>query len=1257
MVAADVTPPCCHEAPAVCEPEKAAVPECAALESWIERYVEAAPDQRDALEAEGVALAEKRQEVMTRLIEANPERALQNAVPMVARKQLPQRVLALVEERVSGRADFETAVTTPLQRKDKPQVSRDAMLKGKRYQAYVYGKRTWLSSEKNVLMHGIAIGNKLAVHESPVRVLEDGEIPDANAPIGNPDKRCPVSGNVASRGVDAGGTIWYVCQHGHIEALTETQLMGGEGGSGQIAAAGPGINKTGANTLLYVRVDFSDKPGEPVTVANAQSSMSVVNSFFQDNSYGMCSINTTVTTQVYRLPQTAAYYANAFGALINDATNAANAHYSTNNYNLLVVASAYLGNGAAGQGYVGQRGCAVYGYFDLRVTAHELGHNFGVWHANYWTGDPTSGTSGGNEEYGDSYDVMGFGDNSGLLHFNAQFKRTFGWLSSGQVRSVSSSGTYRVHAFDQGALGSNFGALTVAKPGDASNRVYWVAMRQKITGNFYLMNGVDLHWAPWGSSAGGTHLLDTTYGSGGGKGDAAILVGRTFSDTTSGVHITPIAKNATTPASLDVVVNIGSFAGNGAPSGTINASNSTPPANTNITLTANASDPNGDAMSYSWNFGDGSISSNNSASQTKAWGVNGTYTVYCDVYDMKGGKTTLSKVITVGGTGNNPPTASFTANPTTGTAPLTVNFNASASSDSDGTIASYSWNFGNGQTGSGVTASQTFATGTYTVTLTVTDNGGASSSTTRTVTAVPSTPELLVHWKLDEGSGATATDSSGKANHGSIANGPAWVSGTSGSALNMDGANDYVITPQLNNPTPAVTLAAWIKPNAAGGVVFSELGQGSVNTGWHDSQIEVQTNGTLKVAVWTGGVTSISVGTVNVGAWNHVALTYDGSTLRGYLNGSLGGSTAAAKQNPGALYYAVGAPDSTSQGNGAAFSGTIDEVRIYSGALTAAEIAALATLSNQPPVANFTANPTSGNAPLAVSFNGTSSTDSDGTIVSYAWNFGDGTTGSGATTSHIYSAGTWTATLTVTDNGGATNSKSTTINVANPPPPPTPLAIASGPTATPNPAKAGQNVTFTATATGGTQPYTWTWNFGDGSSAGSAGTAVHAYSAVGTYTMTLTVRDSAGASVQKSLSVTIKRRSGKSGALNVSKVAGTLNYTSSGKDAIQIVGSLDESVNLAGQEVTVDVNGQAVTFSIDARGTGKSGLSSIKIKGNSFQVTLKNQSLSAALQADTKAVSGSVEVNVDVGVGEDGFEGSASVSLTNRPGKSGKLRK
>ncbi len=111
-------------------------------------------------------------------------------------------------------------------------------------------------------------------------------------------------------------------------------------------------------------------------------------------------------------------------------------------------------------------------------------------------------------------------------------------------------------------------------------------------------------------------------------------------------------------------------------------------------------------------------------------------------------------------------------------------------------------------------------------------------------------------------------------------------------------------------------------------------------------------------------------------------------------------------------------------------------LRVYDsrGAIGTAGITIHVLSTNQPPLANASATPTSGSAPLTVAFSSAGSSDPDGTIVGYHWDFGDAVGSANvANLSYTYSyAGTYTATLTVTDNNNVSSSDSVVINVAQP---------------------------------------------------------------------------------------------------------------------------------------------------------------------------------------------------------------------------------
>jgi len=175
-------------------------------------------------------------------------------------------------------------------------------------------------------------------------------------------------------------------------------------------------------------------------------------------------------------------------------------------------------------------------------------------------------------------------------------------------------------------------------------------------------------------------------------------------------------------------------------------------------------------------------------------------------------------------------------------------------------------------------------------------------------------------------------------------------------------------------------------------------------------------------------------------------------------------------------------------------------------------------LFNDPPTAVVTANPTAGPSPLTVAFDASGSTDS-GAIVTYAWSFGDGTTGTGVTTSHTYTlVGSFTAVVTVTDNFGATDTASIGITVSEP----LNESPAASFTATPDSGAAPLTVQFNAGASSdpdGTIA-SYAWDFGDGDSATGA-TATHTYAMAGVYVALLTVTDDEGTSDTTDRTITV----------------------------------------------------------------------------------------------------------------------------------------
>ena len=629
-----------------------------AFRDWAVSYEEAPTSQAKAeLELKGVELARQRRQELAALIQSDPERALDLAVPFAVRRALPASIVQLLEERVSGRGTLAVLAALAEEGKESQVVPtfRTATLGGAEYKAFVYGRRLGEPTRTDLPLNGIAVGNLFAVNENPLRVLGPAEAAAVRSKISDPI--CAISGssselNNEEVAGEVGDQPVFFCRQIHAVQLND-RLIAAESGSGPAGAGGDAPEASpwteGQKGLILIRVDFADLAGVPFADSTGTNLITGLNNFYTEMSYGRASFRLagagSDVTPTFRMPQPASWYGtnDNYNQLRTDARNAATAAgYVLSNYDRdLICFGSVPGWGWAGLGYVGAAGVWLRNSFSTGTAGHELGHNCGLNHASFWDTSGRSVTGAGAPvEYGDSFDTMGAAS-AGNNHFNVRYKSYLNWLRTNETLTVTTNGLYRIFAQDDPRIAGLRG-LRIPKN---SNTNYWVEFRQKFTSNKWMMSGATLRWAQNGNQK--SLLLDTTPGSTDAKNDSALVIGRTFSDRDDGIHITPVGKGNTSPESLDVVVNLGAFPLNTPPSVTIaaNATNAAPGGTLNFS--ASGTDADGDALAYYWDFGDGNFGTN-SATASKSWSAAGEYVVRCVVSDMKGAEASDALVVTVG---------------------------------------------------------------------------------------------------------------------------------------------------------------------------------------------------------------------------------------------------------------------------------------------------------------------------------------------------------------------------------------------------------------------------------------------------------------------------------------------------------------------------------------------------------------------------------------------------------------------------------
>ncbi|HYE05982.1 MAG TPA: hypothetical protein VEL07_10745, partial [Planctomycetota bacterium] len=496
-------------------------------------------------------LAQARRRVLARLVRDDPRSALAHAIPRGRRAAIAPAVDGLLEEEISAEGTY-SVIATNTGEPGRRSVRRTAVIGGRTYEVSTFERGLAQGSSERRSLHGIAIDGVLALSPDRLRHLRPDETPSPDKRLAEP--ACPVSGKLAGANqesadgdddilVESGDTVYPLCSALHAEDL-EARLADQEGGAAPSGNAPPQASawSIGTKTLLYIIARFPEEVGSngqpvwPATISQAQSATLTCSNLLSASSYGLTRLEPTFVQVT--MPNPKSYYqSRADGYVLGEARTAATGlGYNAFAYDLDVVLYSGIW-GFQGQAYVGARGCWLQNT-SPGVMLHELGHNLGLWHANAWISPSVIG-AGTNQEYGDHHSGM-----SGQLgnQFNAYERWTMGWLAEGNVRTVAASGTHRLIGCDvrPPAAGELF-ALRVTKDRE---RDYWISHRDSLN-NAWARSGVLLHWDAWsisgiGHSNGGGNLLDTTPSSTNGRKDAALIYGRTFSDTFAGIHITPL---------------------------------------------------------------------------------------------------------------------------------------------------------------------------------------------------------------------------------------------------------------------------------------------------------------------------------------------------------------------------------------------------------------------------------------------------------------------------------------------------------------------------------------------------------------------------------------------------------------------------------------------------------------------------------------------------------------------------------------------